>query len=162
MKSLFSALFLFCFFGGAALAAEEYTFDLSEIEKKPYRMGGYFEFRPVLFGLDQDAALYKLNLFNEKVGETITQYNERLWIDANIQKGIADFYLQLSADFQQSSVFDSTSKTECLPGLPFPQTVHNINNGHGQENVEVGQGLCMESGGLCGQAERPRRPGTRP
>jgi hypothetical protein len=54
MKSLFSALFLFCLLMGAAQAAEEYTFSLSEIEKKPYHIGGYLEFRPVLFGLDQN------------------------------------------------------------------------------------------------------------
>ncbi|MBP1738457.1 MAG: hypothetical protein H6Q48_750, partial [Deltaproteobacteria bacterium] len=63
MKSLFSALFLLCLFSAAAQATEEYTFSLSEIEKKPYYIGGYLEFRPVLFGLDQNAALYKLNLF---------------------------------------------------------------------------------------------------
>ena len=109
MKWLFPVLLLLCLFARAAQAAEEYTFSLSEIEKKPYHIGGYLEFRPVLFGLDQNAAFYKLNLFYQNAGDTITQYNERLWIDANVEKGIAGFYLQLSSDFQQSTVFDSTS-----------------------------------------------------
>jgi hypothetical protein len=92
--------------------AEEYKFEISEIEKKPYHVGGYVEFRPVLFGLDKNASLSKLNLYDKNVGDTIILYNERLWIDANIQKGIAGFYVQLSSDFQQSDVFDSTSKTK--------------------------------------------------
>jgi len=112
MKSLVSTLFLFCLFVGAAEAAEEYTFSLSEIEKKPYHVGGYLEFRPVLFGLDKDASFYKLNLFNKNVGDTNLEYNGRLWIDANIQKGIAGFYLQMNTDYQQSDVVAATSKTK--------------------------------------------------
>jgi hypothetical protein len=50
--------------------AEEYKFEVSEIEKKPYHVGGYLEFRPVLFGLDQNAAFYNLNLFDQNVGDT--------------------------------------------------------------------------------------------
>ncbi len=46
-------------------AEENYTFDLSEIEKKPYHFGGYVEARPVLYGLDTHAALYKLRFFDE-------------------------------------------------------------------------------------------------
>jgi hypothetical protein len=39
---------------------EEYSFDLSEIEKKPYHIGGYAEFSSSLFRLNQESALYKL------------------------------------------------------------------------------------------------------
>ena len=40
--------------------AEEYKFDPSEIDKKPYYIGGYLEFRPDLLVLDKNAALHKL------------------------------------------------------------------------------------------------------
>ncbi|MGB2862846.1 MAG: hypothetical protein WBC05_05930, partial [Sedimentisphaerales bacterium] len=49
---------------GMAFAEEEYSFDLSEIEKKPLHIGGYVEFSPVLFGLDTNSALYKLRLYD--------------------------------------------------------------------------------------------------
>jgi hypothetical protein len=42
---------------GIASGEEEYSFDLSEIEKKPWHIGGYVEFRPVLHGLDTNAAI---------------------------------------------------------------------------------------------------------
>jgi hypothetical protein len=35
--------------------AEEYKFEVSETEKKPYHIGGYIEAMPVLFGLDKNA-----------------------------------------------------------------------------------------------------------
>ena len=51
-----------------AFPQSEYKFDLSEIEKeiekKPYSIGGFLEFEPILFGLDQDAALYRAQLWN--------------------------------------------------------------------------------------------------
>jgi hypothetical protein len=40
---------------------ESYTFDLAEIEKKPWHLGGYAEIRPVIYVLDKDAALYQLH-----------------------------------------------------------------------------------------------------
>ena len=74
--------------------AEEYKFEVSEIEKKPYFMGGYLEFRPDLFVLDKDAALYKLNFFNRNEGNTIEHYNGRLWIEGSYEKGIIGLFLK--------------------------------------------------------------------
>jgi hypothetical protein len=155
MKSLFSALLLLCLFGGAAQAAEEYTFNLSEIEKKPYHIGGYLEFRPVLFGLDQNAAFYKLNLFNENVGDTITQYNERLWIDANIQKGIAGFYLQLSADFEQSSIFDSTSEINAYQAYLSLKPSSTLTTDMGKKTSKWGKGYAWNPAAFV---DRPKDP----
>jgi hypothetical protein len=118
-------------------------------------MGGYFEFRPALFGLDRDAALYKLNLFSEKVGETITQYNERLWIDANIQKGIADFYLQLSADFQQSSVFDSTSKMNAYQAYLSLKPSTTLTMDMGKKTSKWGKGYAWNPAAFV---DRPKDP----
>ena len=56
--------------GSAASAEESYTFDPAETEKKPYHIGGYVEFKPILFGLDHDAAFYKLRFFNDPRGQT--------------------------------------------------------------------------------------------
>ena len=155
MKSLFSGLFLFCLFAAAAQAAEEYTFNLSEIEKKPYHLGGYIEFRPVLFGLDQNAAFYKLNLFDQNVGDTVTQYNERLWIDGNIQKGIAGFYLQLSADFQQSSVFDSTSEINAYQAYLSLKPSSSLTTDFGKKTSKWGKGYAWNPAAFV---DRPKDP----
>jgi hypothetical protein len=52
-------------------AEDAYKFDLSETEKKPYHFGGYVEFKPVLFGLDHDAAFYKLRFYNNPQRQTL-------------------------------------------------------------------------------------------
>ena len=69
-------------------AQEEHTFDLSEIEKKALQLGGYLEFRPILFGLDRDSSLYKLKFYELEEGKTITEYNFNALLDASYEKGI--------------------------------------------------------------------------
>ena len=86
------SVFLLCVLSLAA--AEEYTFDLSEIEKKPYHFGGYVEFRPVLFGLDRDASLYKLRFYNRDEGATLEEYNATLQLEGSLEKGIARLFVQ--------------------------------------------------------------------
>ena len=83
-------------------AESEYSFSLDEIEKKPYSLGGYVEVRPVLFGLDDDAALYKLKLYNQDLGKTAEEYNARLQLEGGYEKGIAKFYTKMNIDMKES------------------------------------------------------------
>ncbi|RZB37549.1 MAG: hypothetical protein SRB2_01093 [Desulfobacteraceae bacterium Eth-SRB2] len=59
-KLLKILLSFFVLFPQFILAQEEYSFDLSEIEKeiekKPYSISGYVEFLPTSYWLDNDAA----------------------------------------------------------------------------------------------------------
>jgi len=88
--------------GSFALADEEYKFDLSEIEKKPYHLGGYVELRPVLFGLDRDASLYKLKFFKRDEGKTIEEYNGKLQLEGSFEKGIARLFVRTNFDLKYS------------------------------------------------------------
>jgi hypothetical protein len=77
---------------------EEFKLDLAEIEKKPYHLGGYGEFRPVVNGLDQDAALYKLRFYNRDEGRTTEEYNFKLLVDGSYEQDNALFFVRLSYD----------------------------------------------------------------
>jgi len=92
LRILIAALLIL--FVSSASFAEEYKFEVSEIEKKPYHVGGYLEFRPNLFVLDKNAALYKLNFFNRNEGDTIEDYNGRLWLEGSYEKGIVGLFLK--------------------------------------------------------------------
>jgi hypothetical protein len=85
-----------------SFAEEEYKFDISEIEKKPYHIGGYVEFRPVIFWLDRDAALYKLRFFDRDEGKTIEEYNGKLQLEGSYEKGIARLFVRTNFDLQYS------------------------------------------------------------
>jgi len=81
-------LILFGLLSSGAAAQEEYTFDLSALEKKPLQINGYIEFRPVLFGLDRNSRLYKLRFFNIDEGKSISEYNTNMLLDASYETGI--------------------------------------------------------------------------
>src|SRR4030066_593333 len=99
---LFFLAWVIIFLGSFALAEEEYKFDLSEIEKKPYYIGGYLEFRPVVFGLDRDASLYKLKFFKHDEGKTIEEYNGKLQLEGSFEKGIARLFVRTNFDLKYS------------------------------------------------------------
>jgi len=82
--------------------AEEYKFDISEIEKKPYHVGGFVEFRPILFGLDRDASLYKLRFYNSDEGKTIEAYSGKLQLEGSLEKGIARLFVRTNFDLLYS------------------------------------------------------------
>ncbi len=81
-----------------AFCQDDYQFDLSEIEKeiekKPYYIGGFLEFKPVLFGLDRDSAFHKLRFYDQDEGSTLEQYNFGLRLEGGYQKGIASLYFR--------------------------------------------------------------------
>ena len=85
-----------------SFADEEYKFDISEIEKKPYHIGGYVEFRPAIFWLDNNAALYKLRFFNRDEGKTIEEYNGNLQLEGSYEKGIARVFALVNGNLTYS------------------------------------------------------------
>jgi hypothetical protein len=99
---LFFLAWVIIFLSSFTFAQEEYKFDLSEIEKKPYHLGGYVELRPVLFGLDRDASLYKLKFYNRNEGKTIEEYNGKLQLEGSLEKGIARLFVRTNFDLKYS------------------------------------------------------------
>ena len=71
-----------------AAAADEYSFDTSETDKKPYSFGGYAEAKPMLFDLDRDAALYKTRFYDRHVSNPLSEYDFTLQLDAGIEWNI--------------------------------------------------------------------------
>jgi len=98
---MLKAVLLLVFWFGAyssAFGAEEYKFEASEIEKKPYHLGGFAELRPVVNGLDKSSALYKVNFYNNNRGSTLQEYNSRLQLEGSYEEGIARFFIRANQD----------------------------------------------------------------
>ena len=78
--------------------AEEYKFEVGEIEKKAFHFGGYAEVDPVLFGLNKDSRLYKLRFYNRDEGSTLDQQGFTLQLDGAYEKGIARGFVRINSD----------------------------------------------------------------
>jgi hypothetical protein len=104
MKRFCFAFYLFfCLFLPAMDAAgESYTFDPAETEKKTYHFGGYVEFKPLLFGLDREAAFYKLRFYNKPQGQTLPEWNGRVQLEGAYEKSIYRIYARTNTDLKES------------------------------------------------------------
>ena len=90
MKAILFHILCLTFFSSWAFAAEEYKFEASETEKKPYHLGGFAEARPALNVLDKSAALYKTNFYNYNVGAVTPEYNNRLQLEGSYEDKLAE------------------------------------------------------------------------
>jgi len=104
-------LLLFWIIPAAAVAAESYSFDTDEIEKKSYHVGGYVEFKPVLFGLDRKAAFYKLRFFNDPRGQNLLEANGRIQLEGSFEKNIFRIYAKTNTDLKSSYSGESERST---------------------------------------------------
>ena len=104
MKRFVAILLLLAWgaFPQAAAGEESYTFDTKEIEKKPYHFGGYLEFKPILYGLDHDAAFSKLRFYNEARGQTLPEWNGRVQLEGSYETSMFRLYAKTNTDFKSA------------------------------------------------------------
>ncbi|MDP8257870.1 MAG: hypothetical protein P9L90_00385 [Candidatus Aadella gelida] len=139
------------------LAESEYSFSLDEIEKKPYSLGGYVEARPVLFGLDDDAALYKLKLYNQDLGKTAEEYNARLQLEGGYEKGIAKFYTKINIDMQESYLGWKDTET-ILEGYLSLKPSSSLNIIAGKKALKWGKGYAWTPVAFVDRMKNPDDP----
>lgn len=103
--------FTICLIPTIAGAEESYTFDPGETEKKPYHVGGYVEFKPMLYGLDRESAFYKLRFFNNPRGHNLLEANGRIQLEGSYEKNIFRIYAKTNTDLKSSYSGESERST---------------------------------------------------
>jgi hypothetical protein len=143
-----------------ASTAEEYKFDISEIEKKPYHVGGYAEFRPVLFVLDRDAALYKLTFYNRHEGKTVEAYNGKLQLEGSLEKGIARLFVRANFDLQYSYLGWEHSKPKNMiyEGYLSLKPSSSLSFNFGKQTLLWGKGYAFNPVAFVSRPKDPDDP----
>jgi hypothetical protein len=142
------------FLPARARGEESYTFDANEVEKKPYFLGGYIEFRPTLYGLDSEAALNKLRFFDRSLGDTLTEYNGKLFIDAGLRKDPFSVFLQTSTDYKDSQVTSQFSTT-VYQGYASFKPSDSFTADAGKRTLKWGKGYAWSPAAFF---DRPKDP----
>jgi hypothetical protein len=138
-------------------AQEEYTLDLTEIEKRPFQFGGYLEFRPVLFGLDRDSWLYKLKFYGLEEGKTISEYNLNALLDLSYERGIVKAKIRTNTDITKSFSGWSCETTlyeaflSAKPSLFFHLDA-------GKKRMKWGKGYAWNPVAFIDRAKNPNDP----
>ena len=146
--------FMFYLIPPPAAAAESYSFDLDEIEKKPYHFGGFIEIKPVLFGLDRDAAFYKLRFFDNPRAQSLLEANGRIQLEGSYEKNIFRIYAKTNTDLKSSYSGESERTTFYeLYGSVKPSA--NLNFALGKKTMKWGKGYAWNPVAFI---DRPKDP----
>jgi hypothetical protein len=146
--------------GSFAFGEEEYKFDVSEIEKKPYQVGGYAEFRPVLFVLDRNAALYNLTFYNRGEGKTVEAYNGKLQLEGSLEKGIARLFVRANFDLQYSYLGweHSEPKKMIYEGYLSLKPSSSLSFNFGKQTLLWGKGYAFNPVAFVSRPKDPEDP----
>ncbi|MCF7973430.1 MAG: hypothetical protein K9N55_06415 [Phycisphaerae bacterium] len=110
-----------------AWAQEDYSFDLSEIEEKPCQFGGYFEFYPIVYGLDEDSTAHKLKFYDRDSEPLRYETNFTALLDGSYKKGTSEFRAIVNTDAkhddlgwsEETTLYEGTWSLRPSPGLSF-------------------------------------------
>jgi len=151
------ALALLCFLllWPLSLRADEtYSFDLAEIEKKPYHLGGYLEAKPLLSHPSVDSALYRLKYRERDLGKSLEEANLKLQLVGSYEKGIAGLYFKTNTDFKLSRLGDDES-TDLFEGYLSLKPSSSWRIDAGKKTFKWGKGYAWNPVGFI---DRPKDP----
>ena len=134
--------------------AQEYSFDASEFEKKPFELGGYVQFKQESFSFSRDTAFYKLGFYNQAQRESLDRSSATLQLAGKLRKGMGTFDFRLNADVQRdqlahghnNSVYEAAYSIRPTPGLTLEV---------GKRSLKWGKGYAWNPVGFV---ERPKDP----
>ena len=136
-------------------AEDSYTFDLSETEKKPYHFGGYVEFKPLLFGLDQDAAFYKLRFYNDPQGQTLPEINGRMQLEGSYEQGVYRLYAKTNTDLKYSDYSNGSEHSVFYEAYASLKPSSSLKFDAGKKTMKWGKGYASNPVAFV---DRPKDP----
>lgn len=140
-----------------ASAAEEYTFDASEFEKKPFEIGGYVQFKQESFSLNRDGAFYKLGNVNQPQRDSLDRNTGTMELVGKLRQGIGTFDFRTHSDLQRDQsahdhnnvLYEGVYSIRPKPGLTMEA---------GKKSMRWGKGYAWNPIGFVERAKDPNDP----
>jgi hypothetical protein len=138
-------------------AAEEYSFDSSAFEKKPFELGGYAQLKQEDFAFNRGAAFYKLNNFDQPQRDRLDRTTATLQLAGKLRRGIGtfDFRTNSAQQWDQSArdhdntVFEAAYSIRPDPGLTMEA---------GKRVLRWGKGYAWNPIGFVERTKDPNDP----
>ena len=157
MKILIVLLNLIILLPALAYGEEQYKFELSETEKKPYHFGGYVEFRPVVFWPDTSSALYKLNYYKRDPGGNTEEYNAKLQLEGSYEKESARLYFKTNTDYK-NSYFGESEHSTFYEGYVSLKPSDSLKVDTGKRTFKWGKGYAWNPVAFLDRPKDPNDP----
>lgn len=111
----------------AAPAADEFSFDASRFESRPFELRGYAEIEPSYAESNEDGALYQLEFFDEKERSSIFRLPAVLELEGRYRRGITTLSFRshttktwdYTDDSGETSLYEGLLTLQPNPGLGF-------------------------------------------
>lgn len=133
---------------------EEYSFDLTSIQKRALTFNGYLEFRPVFSKLNMDSRPYYLNFFNNEEISSISDYNLSALINLNYEKG--SFGVVTTSNLLISKNYEGwDNKFSLYEAYISIKPSHSISFSIGKKRLKWGKGYAWNPVAF---ADRPKNP----
>jgi hypothetical protein len=137
-----------------ARAADQYSFDASRYEKKPYELGGYVQLEQDAFTLNRSGAQYKLGYYGQPQRADLDQTTGILELTGKLRQGIGTFDFRTFSSAQSNELAsDQTNRFyEAAYSLrPSPGTTVEA----GKRALSWGKGYAWNP---IGFVQRPKDP----
>ncbi len=140
-------------------AEESYSFDPAETEKKSNHIGGYVEFKPILFGLDRDSAFYKQRFFSDPRGQNLLEANGRIQLEGSFEKNIFRIYAKTNTDLK-SSYSGESERTTFYEAYGSVKPSSNLKFDIGKKTMKWGKGYAWNPVAFVDRPKDPDDPET--
>jgi len=137
--------------------SETYSFDLGEIEKKPYHFGGYLEAKPMLSRFNTDSAVYRFKFTDQDLGRTLEEANLKLQLEGSYEKGIALVYFKTNTDYKISRLGDKES-TDLFEGYLSLKPTSSWQFDAGKKTFKWGKGYAWSPVAFVDRVKDPDDP----
>lgn len=149
------AVFLYCLLCNlSVVGAEEYSFDVSSYEKRPYELNGYAELRLEQFRFNTNAALYKINFFDQTPRDLLNRTNAAVQLEGRYRKNNLTFYARVLPN-AYSDALSSDSQFEAHEFNVMWQVTPAVALDAGKKLMKWGKGYAWNPTGFI---ERPKDP----
>lgn len=134
--------------------AEEFSFDASAFEKKPFELNGYLQLKEEDFALNRSGALYKLTYFGQPQRDDLDRGTGTMQLAGKLRPGVGTFDFRTNSDLQRdqlahdhdNTVFEAAYSVRPDPGLTLEA---------GKRAMRWGKGYAWNP---IGFVERPKNP----
>ena len=141
----------------SAEAAEEYTFDSSAFEKKPFEIGGYVQLKQEDFALNRGGAFYKLGFYNLPQREDLGRTTGTLELVGKLRHGIGTFDFRTHSELQRdqlahdhnNTIFEAAYSVRPTPGITMEA---------GKRVLRWGKGYAWNPIGFVERLKDPNDP----
>jgi hypothetical protein len=142
----------------------KYEIDLSELQKeidnvatKPFSLGGFLEYQPMIFGIDRDAAFARLRFFERDRGSAFDQHSFRLRLEGSYKWDIFSAFIksdtQVRNDFEgwdeDTKLFEAFASMKPNPNLIFEA---------GKKVMKWGKGYAWNPVSFIDRPKNPEDP----